>query len=532
MSSNNSEDEYEHEHEIDYYRPNSRITNRTSVGEYNREPFPSTTSSSMSKKSSLPDNNNSYRRNHVSSLNDLDSPSTLNSSNSLRPIRHSTSTSLESVRDEILKSRMNRPSINPSSRPATSMAFSSTANSIWSPTNIQHSIPPLKRSQSRSSYHLRSQSVQAINLSPTKKISTTPLKHRSPLLDHKDVLKSPNKLTPASSKRLDTLNHSLKSLQIGLSRLNFSSCEEITRCSTSTVNNVSRTLENVHRLHAQALEFKLRAETDNTLFSDAGNVDDCRVMHNHAKDAQRATDDLVRDLTDTLVGMSRLVRDLSGSQSAATSPTKGSYHGRASSVSNILQDKNSSFKSRLDGIRSHRPGSSSLDIRRSSAYIPTSPTSTSNVTTPVIGYRPRNSVSNDYISNHHRSMSGSSTNTIKNSSYSGNNINRDDETIRPSPRVPSPTDVINESSPSSFSSITNSRRRSSGIMSFHEHHQPQPSLVKSKPATTAITRENAVGRTKDDDRINGRSFSNSHHKRSFSSFWPWNPGYDKRVSDA
>ena len=72
MSSNNSEDEYEHEHEIDYYRPNSRITNRTSVGEYNREPFPSTTSSSMSKKSSLPDNNNSYRRNHVSSLNDLD----------------------------------------------------------------------------------------------------------------------------------------------------------------------------------------------------------------------------------------------------------------------------------------------------------------------------------------------------------------------------------------------------------------------------------------------------------------------------
>lgn len=288
---------------------------------------------------------------------------------------------------------------------------------------------------------------------------------------------------------------------MGLSRLDLASSEETDKSATLSVKNMSKASENIHKLHAQALEFLLRAETDNTLFSNPENVEDCRTLHNHAKDAQRAADELVRDLTDTLVGMSRLVRDLSGSQSPSKVPT----HSRASSVSTFMPQEQS-YRSRLDNIRSHRPNSTSLDIRRSSLFSNPTPSPTSE-RTPSLGYRPRSV----YLSNHHRSMSGSSTNTIKNS------YDAEVDTIRPSPRVSSP-----DKSPA-YAAVSQGRRASSRISSIHEGH---PSFVKSlgKSATTAVTRENAHGRLKEDE-LNEKEERRSIHTRSkpsLTSIWPWN----------
>ncbi|TIA90417.1 hypothetical protein E3P99_01558 [Wallemia hederae] len=490
-------------------RPSSRVTNRTSMGTTvadSFQPFPQSTTS----HSPLPPSTSSnYRRQVVSSLNDLDtdrSPS-LNS----RPIRHSTSTSLEGVKEGMFRSSRfnNRPSLGESEfRPATAMAFSSTADSMWSPQN-QHP-PPLKRGQSRSSRHLRSQS--ALDLSPKRSVPSVRAVNRSPLLENHEVLRSPTKLTPATSKRLDTLANSLKSLQMGLSRLDLASSEETDRSASLSVKNMSKASENIHKLHAQALEFLLRAETDNTLFSNPENVEDCRMLHTHAKDAQRAADELVRDLTDTLVGMSRLVRDLSGSQSPSkvkNAPVHDRSHSRASSVSTFMPQEQP-YRSRLDDIRSHRPNSTSLDIRRSSLFSNPTPSPTGD-RTPSLGYRPRST----YLSEHHRSISGSSTNTIKNT--------RDAEvdTIRPSPRVSSP-----EKSPV-YSGLSQGRRASSRISSIHEGH---PSFVRSlgKSATTAVTRENAHGRLKEEELLSEkgereqRRSSHTRSKPSLTSYWPWN----------
>lgn len=489
-------------------RPSSRITNRTSIGTTvtdTFQPFPVTATSHTPLP---PSTSSNYKRQVVSSLNDLDNEHTPTFNS--RPIRHSTSTSLEGARGDILRSSRfnNRPSLgNSEFRPATAMAFSSTADSMWSPQNYR---PELKRGASRSSRHLRSQS--ALDLSPKRPVPLSRSQNRSPLLENHEVLRSPTKLTPASSKRLDTLSNSLKSLQMGLSRLDLQSSEETEKSANMSVKNMSKASEHIHKLHAQALEFLLRAETDNTLFSNPENVEDCRALHNHAKDAQRAADDLVRDLTDTLVGMSRLVRDLNGSQS----PTKPTNHGRASSVSTFAP-QDVSFRTRLDGIRSHRPNSTSLDIRRSNLFSNPTPSPT-NDRTPSLGYRPRST----YLSNHHRSMSGSSTNTIKNS------YDAEVDTIRPYSRAMSP-----EKSP--VFSMTQSRR-ASRISSINEGH---PSIVRSlgKSATTAVTKENAHGHVKEDELPEKEMRRSSHvrSKPSLTSIWPWNTTsyqYRRGSSDA
>ncbi|EOR02912.1 hypothetical protein E3P92_02381 [Wallemia ichthyophaga] len=485
-------------------RPSSRVTTRTSMGTSapdTFQPFPASTTSHTSHTPLPPSTSSNYRRQVVSSLNDLESgrsPS-INS----RPVRHSTSTSLEGAKDGISRNSRfnNRPSLGGSEfRPATSMAFSSSADSQWSPQN--HRPPPLTRGLSRSSNHLRSQS--ALDFSPDRPVPLSRSKNRSPLLENHEILRSPTKLTPASSKRLETLANSLKSLQMGLSRLDLASSDEADNSASLSVKNMSKASENIHKLHAQALEFLLRAETENTLFSNPENVEDCRLLHDHAKNAQRAADELVRDLTDTLVGMSRLVRDLSGSQS----PSKTPNHSRASSV-NAFVPQEQPYRSRLDDIRSHRPNSTTMESRRSSFHSNATSPSPDSENASRLGYRPRSI----YLSNHHRSVSGSSTNTIKNS------YDAEVDTIRPSPRMSSP-----EKLPSESGSGSSLERRPYSRMSTMEG---QPSIVRSlgKSATTAVTRENAHRRLVQEDELKEKEERRRSHRRSkpsLSRIWPWN----------